>query len=56
MLSKRKNSKVEVPAQIIVKLLNKQEIRWNERQIKKAERIKLKFKKESKEKDYIEKL
>ena len=56
MLSKRKNSKVKVPAQIIVKLLNKQEIRWNERQIKKAERIKLKFKKESKEKDYIEKL
>ena len=55
MLSKRNNGKVDVPDQIIKKLLNEQEIRWNEKQkIKAEERIELKLKKASKKGLYKE--
>ena len=54
MLSKRNNGEVETPAWIITKILNEQEIRWNEKQkIKAEERTESKSKKTSKEKDYI---
>lgn len=57
MLSKRNNGKVEDPAQIITELLNKWEIKWYKKQkIKTVERITLKLKKTSKEKEYIKKL
>ena len=37
MLIKRNNGKVEAPAQIIKKIVNERDIRWNEKQKIKAE-------------------
>ena len=56
LLSKRNNGKVDAPARIIIKLLNERELRWNKKQkIKAEQRIELKLKKASKEKDCIKK-